>query len=56
MVIGDTFKRSNVLLFPLLPGEYCVQKADGPVTDENRVITRSWVKALSSFERFLDEG
>lgn len=56
MVIGDTFKRGNVLLFPLLPGEYCVQKADGPVTDENRVITRSWVKALSSFERFLDEG
>lgn len=56
MVIGDTFKRGDVLLFPLLPGEYCVQKMDGPVTDKNRIITRSWIEALSSFERFLGEG
>lgn len=56
VIIGDTFKRGNVLLFPLLPGEYCVQKMDGPVTDKNRVITRSWAEALSSFEQFLGEG
>lgn len=48
---GDTFRRGEVLLFSLLPGEYCVQKASGPVTDENRIITTSWGKALSSFER-----
>lgn len=56
VIIGDTFKRGNVLLFPLFPGEYCVQKMDGPVTDKNRVITRSWAKALSCFEQFLGEG
>ena len=56
MITGDIFKRGSVLLFPLFPGEYSVQKTDGPVTDENQVITRSWTKALSSFERFLEEG
>ena len=51
---GDTFKKGDVLLFPLDPGEYCVQKTDGPVTDRNRIITRSWDEALLNFELFLD--
>lgn len=51
---GDTFKKGDVLLFPLSPGEYCVQKTDGPVTDKNRVITRSWDEALLNFELLLD--
>ena len=49
---GDHFVRNNVLLFMIDPGEYCVQKMDGPVTAENRVITRSWAEALNSFETF----
>lgn len=56
MVKGDTFKKKDVLLFPLLPGEYCVQKAVGPVTDNNRIITRHWSEAIFQFERFLGEG
>ena len=51
---GDTFKKGDVLLFPLAPGEYCVQKMDGPVTDKNRIITQSWNEALLNFELFLD--
>lgn len=51
---GDTFKKGEVLLFPLDPGEYCVQKMDGAVTDKNRIITRSWDEALLKFELFLD--
>lgn len=51
---GDTFKKGDVLLFPLDPGEYCVQKTDGSVTDRNRVITRSWDEALLNFELFLE--
>lgn len=51
---SNTFRKGDVLLFPLAPGEYCVQKMDGPVTDENRVITRSWDEALLNFELFLD--
>lgn len=27
---------------------------DGPVTDRNRIITRSWDEALLNFELFLD--
>ena len=50
---GDTFKKGEVLLFPLDPGEYCVQKMDGAVTDKNRIITRSWDEALLKFELFL---
>jgi len=52
---GDTFRKGNVLLFPLSPDEYCVQKAVGPVTDKNRIITQSWSEAISSFEKFLEE-
>lgn len=52
---GDTFRRGDVLLFSLFPGEYCVQKATGPVTYENRIITTSWGKALSCFEQFLGD-
>lgn len=51
---GDTFKKGDVLLFPLDPGEYCVQKMDGPVTSRNRIITRSWDEALLNFELFLE--
>lgn len=51
---GNTFKKGEVLLFPLDPGEYCVQKMDGSVTDENRIITRSWDEALLKFELFLN--
>ena len=51
---GDTFKKGDVLLFPLDPGEYCVQKMDGAVTNRNRVITRSWDEALLNFELFLE--
>lgn len=51
---SDTFRKGDVLLFPLDPGEYCVQKMDGPVTDKNRIITRSWDEALLNFELFLD--
>lgn len=51
---GDTFKKGDVLLFPLDPGEYCVQKMDGPVTGRNRIITRSWNEALLNFELLLD--
>ena len=51
---GDTFKKGEVILFPLDPGEYCVQKMDGAVTDKNRIITRSWDEALLKFELFLD--
>lgn len=51
---GDTFKRGDVLLFPLLPTEYCVQKTNGPVTGENRVITTSWSEAISAFEKFWE--
>lgn len=51
---GDTFKKGDILLFPLDLGEYCVQKMDGPVTDRNRIITRSWDEALLNFELFLD--
>ena len=51
---GDTFKKGEILLFPLAPGEYCVQKMDGSVTDENRIITRSWDEALLNFELFLN--
>lgn len=49
---GDQFTRGDVLLFMIDPGEYCVQKMDGPVTSSNRVITRSWEEALCSFEAF----
>ncbi len=51
MLRGDAFTRENVTLFPL-DGEYCVQKMEGPVSDKNRVITRSWDKALKAFEMF----
>lgn len=54
ILLGDTFKKGDVLLFPLDPGEYCVQKMDGPVTDRNRIITRSWDEALLNFELFLE--
>lgn len=52
---GDNFTRGDVLMFPLLPGEYCVQKMAGPVSGENRVITTSWVDAIYAFERFWTE-
>ena len=51
---GDTFRRDSIILYQIDPGEYCVQKMDGPVTDRNRVITRSWDEALLNFELFLD--
>lgn len=54
MLQGNNFKRGDVLLFPLSPGEYCVQKMNGPVSEENRVITTSWSEAVSAFERFLE--
>lgn len=53
MCQGDTFKRGDVILFPL-DGEYCVQKTVGPVSDRNRVITRSWAEALNAFEMFME--
>lgn len=52
---GDIFKRGNVLLFPLLSGEYCAQKIDGPISNENRIITQSWSQVLSAFEHFLGD-
>ncbi len=52
LLCGDHFVRNNVLLFMIDPGEYCVQKMDGPVTSENRIITRSWAEALNGFEAF----
>ncbi len=55
MCRGDTFRRGNVILFPF-DGEYCVQKTIGPVTNENRIITRSWDEALNAFEMFTEEG
>lgn len=55
MLHGDQFTRGNVLMFPLLPGEYCIQKTSGPVSEENRVITTSWAEAISAFERFWTE-
>lgn len=51
---GNNFTRGDVLLFPLLPGEYCVQKMNGPVSEENRVITTSWAEAISAFEKFWE--
>lgn len=51
---GDTFRRDSIILYQIDPGEYCVQKMDGPVTDRNRIITRSWDEALLNFELFLD--
>lgn len=48
---GDTFIRGDVILFPV-DGAYCVQKTVGPVSDKNRVITKSWNTALKSFETF----
>ena len=53
MFQGDTFRRGNVILFPL-DSEYCVQKTIGPVSDKNRVITRSWAEALNTFEMFAE--
>ena len=55
MLHSDQFTRGNVLMFPLLPGEYCIQKTSGPVSEENREITTSWAEAISSFERFWTE-
>lgn len=54
MSIGDPYTRDNITIFPLPTGEYCIQKMDGPVTEENRVITQNWGEALRSFERFLE--
>ena len=54
MCRGDTFHRGDVILFPL-DGEYCVQRTVGPVSDENRIITKSWDEALNAFE-MLSEG
>ncbi len=51
---GDTFRRDSIILYQIDPGEYCVQKMDGPVTDRNRIITRSWDEALLNFELFLE--
>lgn len=53
MCQGDTFRRGNVILFPLDSG-YCVQKTVGPVSDRNRVITRSWAEALNALEMFME--
>jgi hypothetical protein len=53
MCQGDTFRRGNVILLPL-DSEYCVQKTIGPVSNENRVITRSWTEALNAFEKFTE--
>ena len=49
MCQGDTFRRGNVILFPL-DSEYCVQKTIGPVSDKNR----SWAEALNTFEMFAE--
>ncbi len=52
---NDSFTRGNVTMFMLLPGEYCVQKTVGTPGPENRVITKSWSEALSSFEVFQED-
>lgn len=54
MLQGNIFKRGDVLLFPLPPNEYCVQKTNGPVSKDNNVITTSWSKAVSAFEKFWE--
>lgn len=55
MCRGDTFHRGDVILFPL-DGEYCVQRTVGPVSDENRIITKSWDEALNAFEMLSEIG
>lgn len=56
MLQGDQYVIGDAMMFPLSPTEYCVQKMAGPVTDENRIITKSWDEALKAFEAFLDDG
>lgn len=51
---NDSFTKGNVMMFMILPGEYCVQKTIGAPGPDNRVITTSWNEALSSFDKFLE--
>lgn len=48
---GNTFKKGDVLLFPLAPGEYCVQKMAGSVTDENSRNTRHGERPENAMRR-----
>ncbi len=53
VLIGDSFIRGNVQMFAL-DGEYCVLKMQGPADKCPKMFTKSWGKAIETFEKYLE--